>query len=596
MFSTILNQQLQKFRSQVDEIVKDLHELTIQIQHPELAQTVSELRNRINEPFMFVIVGEVKAGKSSFINALLDTGREITKVAVQPMTDTIQQIVYGEKEEVIVINPLLKRITVPVDILKEIAIVDTPGTNTIIEKHQEITERFIPASDLIVFVFEAKNPYRQSAWDFFDYIHGDWRKKIIFVLQQKDLMNAADLAINEKGVVEYAQKKGISEPLVFPVSAKQEQEGDKTGSGFGPMREYIRDNITGGKAPILKLRNNLDLSRNICERIAQGLETRQTQWDADTAFRADIRDTLDKQAIQSQRQVGILVENLLAGYDRITREKADQLQAGLSVFTLIRRTIAGIFSKQASAKEWLENLANELGTDLEMELQRKLQEGVVDLAESIQQMAKMIDLKIQNSQTILKHNHAIFSAIAERRSNVLRELQDAFERFMSRAENFTARELFPRQPAPLPQPAHRQRLSRNRHNPGGGGAGSGVRRHRRHSGLGRFPLCGDIHFHQAAQGAQRLCTGDRKGPQENGQRGDRKTQLLCRHPQAQDRRQFPRFRHPARTGKGTDRPPDGSAKEGGGEDRKNGRGAAEGVRRGCLNQNSQDFRISRIRA
>ena len=443
MFSTILNQQLQKFRSQVDEIVKDLHELTIQIQHPELAQTVSELRNRINEPFMFVIVGEVKAGKSSFINALLDTGREITKVAVQPMTDTIQQIVYGEKEEVIVINPLLKRITVPVDILKEIAIVDTPGTNTIIEKHQEITERFIPASDLIVFVFEAKNPYRQSAWDFFDYIHGDWRKKIIFVLQQKDLMNAADLAINEKGVVEYAQKKGISEPLVFPVSAKQEQEGDKTGSGFGPMREYIRDNITGGKAPILKLRNNLDLSRNICERIAQGLETRQTQWDADTAFRADIRDTLDKQAIQSQRQVGILVENLLAGYDRITREKADQLQAGLSVFTLIRRTIAGIFSKQASAKEWLENLANELGTDLEMELQRKLQEGVVDLAESIQQMAKMIDLKIQNSQTILKHNHAIFSAIAERRSNVLRELQDAFERFMSRAENFTARELFP---------------------------------------------------------------------------------------------------------------------------------------------------------
>lgn len=443
MFSTILNQQLQKFRSQVDEIVKDLHELTIQIQHPELAQTVSELRNRINEPFMFVIVGEVKAGKSSFINALLDTGREITRVAPQPMTDTIQQLVYGEREEVIVINPFLKKITVPVDILKEIAIVDTPGTNTIIEKHQEITERFIPASDLIVFVFEAKNPYRQSAWDFFDYIHGDWRKKIIFVLQQKDLMDAADLAINQKGVVEYAQKKGISEPLVFPVSAKQEQEGDKTGSGFAPMREFIRDNITGGKAPILKLRNNLDLSKNICERIAQGLETRQTQWDADTAFRTDIRETLDKQAVQSQRQVGILVENLLAGYDRITREKSDQLESGLSVFTLIRRTIAGIFSKQASAKEWLENLANELGTDLELELQRKLQGGVVDLAESIQQMAKMIDLKIQNSQTILKHNHAIFSAIAERRSNVLRELQDAFERFMSRAENFTARELFP---------------------------------------------------------------------------------------------------------------------------------------------------------
>jgi len=443
MFSNILNQQLQKYRAQVDEIVKDLHELTIQIQHPELAQTVSELRNRINEPFMFVIVGEVKSGKSSFINALLDTGREITRVAPQPMTDTIQQLVYGEKEEVIVINPLLKKITIPVDILKEIAIVDTPGTNTIIEKHQEITERFIPASDLIVFVFEAKNPYRQSAWDFFNFIHGDWRKKIIFVLQQKDLMDQPDLEVNEKGVIEYAQKKGIAQPLVFSVSAKEEQDGLKEISGFKEMRQYIHDNITGGKAPVLKLRNNLDLCKNISERIALGLETRQKQWVADTAFRADIKETLEKQATQSQRQVGVLVENLIAGYDRITREKEADLRSGLSIFTLFKRSIAGIFSKQASAKEWLEQLANDLGTDLEIELKTKLKEGVNDLAESIQQMAKLIDLKIQNSQTILKDDHAIFSAIAERRSNVLRDLQDAFEQFMNRTENFTARELFP---------------------------------------------------------------------------------------------------------------------------------------------------------
>ena len=145
---------------------------------------------------MFVIVGEVKAGKSSFINALLNTGEEICKVAPAPMTDTIQQIVYGETASEVSVNPFLRKITQPADILKEIAIVDTPGTNTIIEHHQEITERFIPSADLIVFVFEAKNPYRQSAWDFFDFINEEWRRKIIFVLQQKDLMNEADMAIN----------------------------------------------------------------------------------------------------------------------------------------------------------------------------------------------------------------------------------------------------------------------------------------------------------------------------------------------------------------------------------------------------------------
>ena len=125
-------------------------------------------------------------------------------MCIRDRTDTIQQIVYGEQEEIISINEYLKRIHQPVEILKEIAIVDTPGTNAIIQHHQEITESFIPASDLIVFVFEAKNPYRQSSWEFFDYIHDEWRKKIIFVLQQKDLMNESDLEVNKKGVVDYA--------------------------------------------------------------------------------------------------------------------------------------------------------------------------------------------------------------------------------------------------------------------------------------------------------------------------------------------------------------------------------------------------------
>lgn len=439
----ILNQQLLGIRTQVDEIVKELHDLTLQIGHESLAQTVSDLRNRINEPFMFVIVGEVKAGKSSFINALLDTGREITKTAPQPMTDTIQQILYGEEEEIVTINPFLKKILLPVEILQEIAIVDTPGTNTIVEQHQEITERFIPASDLIVFVFEAKNPYRQSAWEFFDYIHADWRKKIIFVLQQKDLMPQEDLVVNVQGVVDYAQKKGIASPEVFAVSAKQEQDGQKEDSGFQEVRAFIRQNITGGKAPILKLQNNLELSHNLSAKIQEGLNTRELQWQADQKFRTDIKETLDEQSQKSKRQVTVLVENLIAGYDRITRKKEEQLSQELSFFTLLRRSFAGIFSKQSSTKERLLSLAEEFQTDLETELQEKLNEGVVDLADSIQSMAKVIDLKIQNSETILKNNHAIFSAIGERRSNVLRELQEAFNRFLRRTENFTGEDLFP---------------------------------------------------------------------------------------------------------------------------------------------------------
>lgn len=177
----MLNQRTQALRVRIEDAIKDLHDLTQAIGHKALATTVGELRNRMSEPYMFVIVGEVKAGKSSFVNALLE--QEICAVAPQPMTDTIQQILFGEQPETVVVNPYLKKIFLPADILRDIAIVDTPGTNSIVERHQEITEGFIPASDLVIFVFEAKNPYRQSAWDFFEFIHTDWHKKIIFVLQ-----------------------------------------------------------------------------------------------------------------------------------------------------------------------------------------------------------------------------------------------------------------------------------------------------------------------------------------------------------------------------------------------------------------------------
>lgn len=439
----IINQRTLALRAQCEDLVKDLQQLSQEIGHKELAATVGELRNRMTEPFMFVIVGEVKAGKSSFVNALLDAGREVCAVAPQPMTDTIQQILYGEKEETITVNPYLKKIFLPVDILKEVAIVDTPGTNSIVERHQEITENFIPASDLVIFVFESKNPYRQSSWDFYDFIHQDWHKKIIFVLQQKDLMSPEDLAVNERGLFDHAVKKGIPEPTIFSVSAKDELEGRFDKSNFSTVRDYIRTHVTGGRGAAMKLKNNVATSRNILDRVRIDLDTRGEQFKQDTEFRSDIGLTLDNQEKKSNHHVTILIENLLNGYDRITRAIGQELANGLSFPSMLKRSFMGFFSKQVSIGDWLDSLAKKLELQLNAELRNKLNEGVVDLADSVQQMAKMIDLKIKASNTVVKGDTYIFETISERRAATLKELQEAFSRFMSRSENFTDTRLFP---------------------------------------------------------------------------------------------------------------------------------------------------------
>jgi len=443
--------KIEVYQSLIDEAVKNLHELTQEIQNKELMETVSSLRARIRDPYMFVVVGEVKAGKSSFINALLSAGREICKVAPQPMTDTIQQIVYGPEEQEVHINPYFKRHFIPAEILKEIAIVDTPGTNTIVAHHQEITERFIPSSDLIVFVFEAKNPYRQSAWDLFDFIKDEWRKKIIFVLQQKDLMSPEDLAVNEKGLAEYAFKKGLPSAKIFSVSAKDELEGRTDQSGFTLLRNYINANILQGKAGFIKLYNNVSTAQNINSRIYKGILDRKEQFLYDLNFRNDIRTTLDEQEAKSKQQVAVLAENLLAAYDRATLKTEKELEAGLGMFNMVKRSLISVFSKSQSVKEWLTGLLSGLEKDLQIELQNKLTGGIGDIADNIQQMGKIIDLKIRNSRTVLKDSHELFAEIAERRAGVFRELQETFTSFLNRSENFSSADLFPGQESLSPQ-------------------------------------------------------------------------------------------------------------------------------------------------
>ena len=441
MTNSLIQINLDAEKGIIEEIIKEIHALTQDIQHKELSQTVSDLRNRIHDPFMFVICGEVKVGKSSFINALLESKTEICKVAPSPMTDTIQLIVYGPEYQMTALSPVLKRISYPEDILKEIAIVDTPGTNTIIAHHQEITENFVPTSDLVIFVFEAKKPYRQSAVDFFNFIKTDWQKKVIFVLQQKDLIDPADLQINIRGLEQYAKEKGISNPLIFPVSAKMDLEGKKDDSGFLPLREFIAKNITGGKASLYKMINNIKTSETVVDKIESGILIRKDQFAYDMEFRNDITKTLSDQEKISNNNINMLVENLLASYDTVTNSKRKTLEDGLGFFNVLKRGIGGIFNKGQSLQTWLKEFTADFESSLNTSMKDKLQNGLKDISDSIQQMGQIVSLKIQNSKTILKNDHEVFSAIAEKRSSVMNELHDTFQEFLKNTENYYSKDL-----------------------------------------------------------------------------------------------------------------------------------------------------------
>ena len=440
----LTDQELKLKRFEIKKSADELKDLLQRINYNEEDEIVEDILRGLEEPYMFVVVGEVKSGKSSFINALLDPGKEICKVAASPMTDTIQQIVYGTPEREEFLSPFLKKIYEENEILKEIAVVDTPGTNTIVEHHQEITEKFIPVSDLIIFVFESKNPYRQSAWQFFDFIKDEWKKKIIFVLQQKDLMNDEDLKVNIEGVKEYAKKKQINDPVVFAVSAKEEIEGKTSGSGFSILRKFIEDHITKGKSPVLKLDASVDTLLNINEKLKEGMKLRISQYEVDSNFRKEISDILNRQEEKTHKQTEILIDSLTAKYDKISNKYEELLSKRLGFFSLVANSFKSLFDRSENLSRWLKMFTDKLEQELKDTMGKNLNEGIKDIAENIQIMAKLVDAKLHSNKTILTEDNHIFSDLAEKRANILKDLMDAFSNFLNREENFYDKEIMSR--------------------------------------------------------------------------------------------------------------------------------------------------------
>jgi GTPase SAR1 family protein len=357
----MIDETFERFRFQLGELLGDFQTLVSRLGNAELHGVVSDLRTHVSEPALFVVVGEIKAGKSSFINALL--GETVCEVDPAPCTDVIQQIGYGRQREETRINDHVKRLALPVDVLRQIAIVDTPGTNTIMAHHQEITERFIPNAGLVLFVFPAKNPHTRSAWEMLNFVTDAWRKRVVFVLQQADLTTEAELSVNLEKVREYAGQYGVASPQIFVTSARWESEGDAR-SGFDAIRTHIRDAVTGGRHLYLKLRSTVDTCHPILEKILADLEIFGRELEGDRAAAEDIEKQIAAGRRQVDRDSRFVVDRLLERYDGIAGEIRTEFESRLAAPALFQKALGAAFKRKKPVAAWIEELQKRFETRL----------------------------------------------------------------------------------------------------------------------------------------------------------------------------------------------------------------------------------------
>lgn len=357
----MINATFRQFRGDLKAILSDLRGLIEDINNPELLVLAGDLVTMAGEPFLFVTIGEIKAGKSSFVNALLQA--DVCAVDPAPCTDVIQQIVYGPEEKNDAVSDHIRRVTLPADILKQIAIVDTPGTNTIVDHHQEITEGFIPSCDLVFFMFPAKNPHTRSAWEFLDFVHRQWHKRVVFILQQADLADETELAVNTAKVKEYAADRGIDQPVIFQASARRELAGEP-GSGFNSIRDFIRETVTGGQHFYLKLRSVMDTGEQVLKRVYDALQQLRRQLDADKHVAEKLEHLLFSGRAATTEDIRSAVARLLEQYDQLTDDLKEEFEAGLSMPVLFRRAFGSAFSGKPSIKAWMEELQEKFSARL----------------------------------------------------------------------------------------------------------------------------------------------------------------------------------------------------------------------------------------
>ena len=295
----ILSKQQDTLLKEERNLLRDLRVTLANMSAPVEDQTaLEESIQQLDDFFLLVIVGEFNAGKSAFINALL--GKRILKEGVTPTTTQVNVLRYGEDQDRQIIDDHLHILTAPVDFLNEISIVDTPGTNAIIREHENITSKFVPRSDLVLFITSADRPFTESERSFLEKIR-DWGKKVVIIINKIDILqNDDDLAQIQDFLSENARLLLGITPDIYPISARkamQAKQGEPHSwieSRFEPLEKYIHDTLDESSRLRLKFLNPLGVGKHLTERYLKTISERIELLQDDFQMLEDVETQLNE--------------------------------------------------------------------------------------------------------------------------------------------------------------------------------------------------------------------------------------------------------------------------------------------------------------
>ncbi len=239
---------------------------------PDCFATIDALIKNVSTPLKVVVMGEVKAGKSTLINALvgaeisptdvLETTAAIIEVGYAPKPYGIiqrdgQEIVSGNADRIFAIldfnrgnqdyfrGSVTVSIGLPLENLKEFYVVDTPGILSITAANYATAKNYIKEADVVLWVLNAnhlgQNDITKEIADVASY-----GKPILGIINKIDQLDG-----DIDRVTDYVEAQlGIYLGKIFPLSAYKAWQGVKNQSnrqhlesGLEELLKYLREEI-----------------------------------------------------------------------------------------------------------------------------------------------------------------------------------------------------------------------------------------------------------------------------------------------------------------------------------------------------------------
>lgn len=238
-------------RNSLETCLAQMRQLAGKYQLPAAEDSISNTGRLLGrQDFDIVVCGEVKQGKSSFINALL--GRELLPVDVKVATSQVFRISnskqesfllefwdgsrteisadelkkYGtEPDEVLMDDPLLHgrqlkwiAVNTPAAFLPEnVHLLDTPGLGAVYQAHSEITSKYISTADAVIFLKDSRETLTRTECDFLNSVF-DVTRNVLFIQTKVDTLDQdsrSEIIKRNEALLNEHFAEIVGTPLVF---------------------------------------------------------------------------------------------------------------------------------------------------------------------------------------------------------------------------------------------------------------------------------------------------------------------------------------------------------------------------------------------